>query len=261
MSLPSISVAPRTRPPHSEPFFARQFSHVATGEQRLFDVIFAIIAPILCVACDPVVFKGERFGRPIFQAWSAGAYCAIAIGLIALTIWLTTRRPAALLSGLLSAGALFAMGVGIVLLPVSVLGLYVLIGVLGFTPLLTAFSFWRNAVRAYRVACVDIDRGRMRRIQLQWAAGMIVGLALPVSSNIFVGERTAYAAELVLSDDPQLRAEGIWQLKSLRLVADLDPIVYAYGTTQDQDRRRQIAESYQEITGTDIERRWNILND
>ena len=261
MSLPSISVAPRARPPLREPFLARQFSRVVTGEQRLFDVLFAIIAPIVCVVCDPVVFKGGLFGRPLFVAWSVGAYCAIALGVIAMTTWLTVGRPAAFLSGLLTAGALFAMALGIVLLPISVLGLYVLIGVFGFTPLLTAFLFWRNAVRAYRTSRLGTGAARTKRAPWLWAAGLIFGLAFPIGSHIFVAKQTAHGTELVLSDVPQLRAEGVAQLKPLRMVADLDALVYAYGTTQDQDRRRQISESYWEITGTDIERRWLILND
>jgi hypothetical protein len=69
---------------------------------------------------------------------------------LALWLWRGTRLGAwcGVVSGVLSACALFAGGLGLVLLPFSVIGLFVLIGALGFAPFLTATTFARNAIRA-----------------------------------------------------------------------------------------------------------------
>ena len=46
----------------------------------------------------------------------------------------------------------YMLGIGILIFPISLLGLFILIGVLGFTPLFAAVVFLRNAVRAYGAA-------------------------------------------------------------------------------------------------------------
>ena len=63
----------------------------------------------------------------------------------------------AALAGLFVVGAAVSTLVGIVILPFSLLGLVVLIGFLGFTPLFAAFVYFRNAIRAIGYAELAVN--------------------------------------------------------------------------------------------------------
>src|SRR5688572_24998210 len=48
--------------PGKESFWRRQFSSTLTGPQLRYDVIFGIVAPILCFVFDPAIFTNDGFG-------------------------------------------------------------------------------------------------------------------------------------------------------------------------------------------------------
>src|SRR5262249_33418819 len=130
-----------------------------TAGRLAFDIAFGIALPLVCLYFDPVVFRPSILGKPLLAPYLVVGGVAIGLGLLSLSTWLLFRWPPAFLTGLLAGGTIFAGLLGLVLLPLSLIGLALGIGFLGFSPFVTAFVFWRNAVRAYRRACEARTRG------------------------------------------------------------------------------------------------------
>src|SRR5687768_16743997 len=132
-------------------FWSRQFASTPTTPQLIFDVTLGLLAPVLCFYFDPVVFQGNLIG-PLYSGYQLFAYSITAIAICMLMVWLAFGRRlrsfGALLSGFLYAGAVFSVVIGVAILPISVIGLMMIIGVFGFTPFFTAFAYWRNGRRA-----------------------------------------------------------------------------------------------------------------
>jgi hypothetical protein len=123
--------------------------------------VFGVILPVVCVLADPAVFAGSGVdGRPMLRNFRVFGYVQIAVGVIAMAFFLWRQRPSAILSGILLECALFSLAIGAVLLFPSFLGLFVLIGILGFTPLLSAWVFVDAARRA--IPSSDPAAGRTR---------------------------------------------------------------------------------------------------
>lgn len=122
-------------------------------DQLIFDVIFGVVAPILLLILDPAVFRSCS-GEPLYGQYAIFAYLAIPLGVIILLIWLmygkSLKAGSDVISGILLAGSVFAFGLGVLLVPYSILGLFFCIGILGFTPFITGFVYLRNAERAFR---------------------------------------------------------------------------------------------------------------
>jgi hypothetical protein len=146
-------------------FLRKQFTGAPTRYQIIFDIIFGIIAPILCLIADPIVFQDKltyctngptdnNLLSP--QRLAIFAYAMIGLGMLALLIWLIAWRylasVAAAFAGIFFVGSELAIILGAILLPLSVIGLFVLIGIAGFTPFLTSFVYLRNGFRAWQIA-------------------------------------------------------------------------------------------------------------
>lgn len=129
-------------------FYARQVDDKRTPWQVFFDVAFGIVLPMICLIFDPFVFR-----RTEYQVL---AHCFIGIQMALLAVWLFLGERAAPVAGLFGGAFLLgyavAAAVGLMLLPLSLIGLILIVGALGFTPFFTAFVFYRNARRAFRMA-------------------------------------------------------------------------------------------------------------
>jgi hypothetical protein len=79
---------------------------------------------------------------------------------------------AALLAGVLFCGMLVGGAIGVLLLPLSTIGLIVLIGMLGYTPLLTAWAFGRRAA----LLCQDAKPELSMPLQV---LGFVAAAAVP----------------------------------------------------------------------------------
>lgn len=251
-----LDIAPPVRKPLKPGFWTRQFARESTVEQSLFDVVFGVFAPLICLVCDPVVFRGGLFGTPLLGGWLTAGWCAIGLGFISLSVWLYVGRPAPLLAGMLLAGALFAMLLGIVMLPLTLIGLVMVIGIFGFTPFVTAFVFLRNFLRAVRS---DAMKSRGATPVVLFVVGLAISLLLPPAANGYVTSRVARGTELILSGDPAKITNGVALLRPVRFAADFDPLVRAYERISDEEARRRLAEAYHELTGEDIQHRLSIL--
>ncbi|MFT3744022.1 MAG: hypothetical protein QM785_06965 [Pyrinomonadaceae bacterium] len=139
-------------------FWRRQFDRTITGGQRKFDWLFGVIMPTICFLLDPVVFNNQWMilERPLLGGVKTAAFVLSFVATIAIMASLLFGEKlkgfSAVLAGLFAVAGGFSLFVGLYMAPLSLLGMVVLIGFLGFTPLFTSFVYFRNAVRTFRAA-------------------------------------------------------------------------------------------------------------
>ena len=251
-------------PEKRQGFLRRQGQSEATLRQLIFDVTVGMILTVLCLVFDPIVFRGDFLGRPVLGDYQFFAYGLIAIEVVALGVWLALGERAGewcgVLAGMMLGGVLFSVGIGILLLPLSVVGLAFIIGVLGFTPFVTAFIYWRNARRALRVAGARMARPAL---WLTLALGAIVPFGVPAFAHWRVERLIERALPEVLGGDERRAADAVRRLGYVSpfVTGDFDQLVSAYASETDPARKERLAHAYREITGGDIERRLYLLND
>src|SRR5439155_6466882 len=131
-----------------------QFAPQVTRPQISFDIVFGIVGPILCFAFDPIVFRGSFGDRPLFGDYKIYVYLFSGLQIMMLSFWLPTGAGFQFCNELVGSGlflgGVFCLAVGVVLLPFSLVGLTLGIGIFGFTPFLTGIVYLRNGVRALR---------------------------------------------------------------------------------------------------------------
>jgi hypothetical protein len=264
----SIRGARCVRPRGRQGFWRRQFDDAPTPAQRRFDVTFGVLMPVLCLVCDPVVFRGGLMGEGgLYSEYGLYAYTISALEIVALCAWLFAagragRRPAAL-AGMLLAGGLFSFLVGFAILPYSLFGLlFLLIGALGFVPFLTAFVYLRNGWRAAG-AVGRAGQGSPGLAAAALACGFFFALGAPAVAHVSVTSEVAAALEDV-REGRELSRE---RLRALRMAAAsgsgiYDELVWEYRREGDPVRRARLAKAYEQVTaGGDIKQRLAILSD
>src|SRR5215213_10980867 len=166
-------------------FWQRQFQKEATESQRKFDWIFGVVLPVICFVGDPIVFKNVFGGGAFLGVFKPFAYVLSYVSIMTMAAWLIWGAKLKFLNGFLA--GLFAVGgaislvVGIVLLPFSLFGLLVIVGLLGFTPLFTSIVFLRNAVRAFHTAKPFFER---RVLINSFLLSAVFSVCLPTVLNI-----------------------------------------------------------------------------
>lgn len=138
-----------------------QFHLEPTRTQQKFDWAFGVGLPLVCVAADPIVFSSwDEFGKPLLGEYKTFAYVLSIISIMSMSAWLLwgqrlgDLRP--YLGGLFLAGSVTSLIVGVILLPFSLIGLVMAIGLLGFTPLFSGFVYLRNGIRAIAGSKMDM---------------------------------------------------------------------------------------------------------
>lgn len=233
--------------PAESTFWSRQFAQQSTPRRLSFDIAFGIIVPMFCLVLDPIVFR-SGVDTPLLKGYEILGMTPILMGWLSLTAWLSMGRPAALLSGLMAGGALYALLLGIFLLPYSGIGMIFLIGFLGYTPFITAFAFWRNAAIAFQ-------RARQSGIAAILPAflGFVIACACPFAAQFYVNHETSRALVLIQADDPETVGRGIVVLRRIGIVAGYDRLVDVYAEEESESRRGKLVKAYRELTGSDIE--------
>jgi len=243
-------------------FWARQFADVSTERQDVFDVVFGIVLPVICLVVDPIVFQGGFFGeRPILGRFQLFAYlfCGLQIGIF--LCWRTLARhlaPAAgLIGGVLIAGALFSFIVGVLILPLTLLGLIILIGVVGFTPFLTSFVYLRTGIRAQRTQQRNVLLESRFLLALTAA---LLSVAMPALLSYHVSAIVSTSMSQIVTGNPREAELAVHRLRWLPVSStELGQLVDAYGNETSSEKKDALKRYYKEITGKDIE--VNVFND
>jgi hypothetical protein len=258
-------------------FWRRQFRPTTTRAQVVFDVVFGIVAPVLCFIFDPIVFKGE-FDEGLFPQFQSFAYMVSAIEILLLIVWLTCGRllhpRTRLVGGALAAGALFSGLIGIAILPFTLLGLFLGIGIFGFVPFLTGLVYLRNARSAFQTANDDVAKGPETFAAgpnwsggHRWIGSTVVGcalaLGLPTGLNFVAASFVTTAMNAVVNADAQRADLAMEEIRYLHFLAvpNFDELVSAYAAERDLSHKEELKRRYVKLTGRDIDERLRIMLD
>jgi hypothetical protein len=250
MSIPSDPLPSIAEPPES----------ICNSRGWLaFSIMFGTVLPVVCLAVDPFVFRSsdaliKPVGSPLLVSIRVVGYSAIALGIASLLIWLVLRRPAALMTGLLAGGAVFAYCLGVVLLPFSLVA-FLQVGPLGLVPFATVWVFARHALAARSAAACQ------RTAHVWMVVGFLIACGLPWTLQKLTWSAFKSAKGLAVSTDPGEVERGLDQLIRLSFVIHPDYLVFAYHKEEDAACRKALAEAYRRVTGDTIPKKLTILQD
>jgi hypothetical protein len=148
-----------------------------------FDWAFGVGLPLICVAADPIVFNGPRSLLADYQVF---AYVLSSVSIMSMAAWLLWGdrlgwlRP--FLGGFFITGSVISGLVGLAILPYSLLGMFLLIGFLGFTPLFSAFVYLRSGLHALQSAEVGMEKRYVYRAAI---IGALWGFTVPYVLNLY----------------------------------------------------------------------------
>jgi hypothetical protein len=225
-------------------FWKRQFQAEATPNQNVFDGIFGIVLPVICFFFDPIVFRGYGAYLGDIKPFAYLLSFVSIMALLAFLLWGGKLKWLnGFLSGLFAIGAIISTGIGLALLPISLIGLVVLIGALGLTPLFTGFVYGRNAVRAFKTAKSLLGTKLLINMTILSA---ILSFTIPEVLNVKVQK----GLKTIETGDVQTINRTAKKLKFFAPFVNLGSIEDAYRReNSDDERKAALASAYKEISG------------
>ena len=246
-------------------FWAGQFGPNRTKSQDFFDVMFGLVLPVACFVADPLVFTSTPvFGPPLLEDFQLIAYVVSAIEMGFFLVWRTFPKRVSTFSpafaGVFLAGAFFSTVVGLAILPFTLLGLFMVIGLLGLTPFFSAFVYLRNGIRAFKVQAND-STFLLRFVVA--GLGAMLFVAVPIRASIQIDRAMSMSVDTLVSGNAVEAEAAANQLKRFRFVStkNRNRLADAYGREADPVKRDIIKRVYQDMAGDDIEMRWHVLAD
>jgi hypothetical protein len=197
------------------------------------------------------VFRAWSITGGLLSAYKPFAYSASAIAIALMVTWLLFRDRLGWLNALF-AGAFFAastisLAIGAVLLPISLIGLVILVGALGLTPIFTGVIFLRNGVRALRAAKLDVTN-----VKLDYASivGTLWALAIPFTLQMEVNR----SIDLIAHGTPEtIRVQGL-KLRLLAPIVDASQIRrISRNESLGSEQRNETEALYRQLTGKEVD--------
>jgi len=141
--------------------------------QLALDLFAGALLPIGCLIHDPFVFHAP--GARVVGFASIGSQ------ILALAAWMVVAPAVGawafgFFAGFLMFGVILAGGIGILMLPVSAVGLVILVGSLGFIPFFTAATYLRHSRTAWSFAPAG------RRGRVIWWCGLAAAMAVAIAA-------------------------------------------------------------------------------
>jgi hypothetical protein len=243
-------------------FWARRFQSTPTASQKTFDWICGVFLPVICFVFDPIVFKGNAWGVAVLADYKPFAYLLCFVSVMAMAAWLLwgarLRWLNGFLAGLFFCGGLISLCVGVIMLPFSLAGLMILVGILGFTPFFTAFVFIRNAARAFEAAKPFLEKSVLIYAV---AFGVIFSFAVAWTINAEIKKSLRIMEN---GDAATVYAESR-KLKYVSPLVNFDNLALIYHRTprdnRETEKARAIADVYMDLTGERVEDKSRVLMD
>lgn len=218
-------------------------------------LVLGVIVPVACLLLDPVVFRSGRLGVAWLGEWWIEFYGLILLSTSAMLVWHLFRRFPSLFCGLLAAGSVVAVVLGIMMLPMTILGLFFAgVGILGLAPFFTAVAFCGCARRAHDQAGASFRPG----VAL---FGFVLLVLVPVAAQAGVTQVVDQSIAALETGSDAERAEAVQHLRTLGVMFDPDVLVWRFDETQQLERREHLAAAYRDLTGDEIEFRQAFLDD
>lgn len=217
---------------------------------------FGIALPLLCLVLDPLVFQvsGDWMlgPDPLLPRWQAAAYVFVVLqasGLVLLGVGRPhSPRGQAFLAGMFLVAWVVALLAGIALLPWSVIGLIVIIGVFGFVPFGTAWVYgmrWWSLTKSVRPSLGA-------RALLPAAGGFLLALALP--SATYQGGRALHDSIVqgLRAQDSAAHESAMTKVRWGAILLYPDDLLDAHDETADAPARRRIDDAHRTLTGQSV---------
>lgn len=121
-------------------------------KQKIFDWLMGVLLPMVCFYFDQGVFRSWPNDEGLLSNFQVPAYALAYSAIMAQAAWLLwgerLGKLKILVGFVLLAATVAALLIGLVLFPFSIIGMFFLIGFLGFTPFFSAAVYWRSARKA-----------------------------------------------------------------------------------------------------------------
>jgi len=242
----------------------KHFCYPRNTRQILVDLLFGVAAPILCLWFDPLVFRTSMMCGPYLNNMQIFAYVTIPVGVVFFLFNLfypLQRSPVyqAVLGCLMVFGSMFALAIGLILLPLSILAILAVRweGLLCLIPFLTAFVFFRAGLRALR-------SGWQKEKRFTIIASTLISICLVIGVPALLQYRandfiTSAVADITFGEEWEaaLATERLQQVFWCSDSLCYDHLVWAYHDwyLEHGTEALWIASAYQELTGKDIDDR------
>ena len=166
-----------------------------------------------------------------------------------------------MITGILYLGSILPLLLGIVLLPFSIFGVAMYgLGLLGFTPFITAYVYYRNSKRTLN----HIKRNENAKIiPVLMAIGIILVLVFPIGLQWGTTSLIEHSIEMIIQGDARSAEQGVANLQLAFWCNEhcYDQIVWAYNEEEDSTHKKYLESAYFKLTGEDIEDRLRWLLD
>jgi len=241
-------------------FWRRQMGATHTAGQVVFDVVFGILMPLVCFYFDPGIIRGTR-STPLGE-FSIFIYGFSGVAILTLSVWIflgdRLRSLTPIFGGVLLAGAMVSFAIGVMILPLTLIGIIFVIGLLGFVPFITGFVYLRNGLRAIaRLGQATSGSPRVATVVIS----AVIALALPGLAQWTAIRMVDQSIAKIIDQNSGSIDAPVARIKRLGVVADTDRLVREYEKEAAPARKERLGLAYQEITGEDIELRLRILKD
>jgi len=246
-------------------FWKRQFGTIETESQAIFDVVFGLIAPVVVLIVDPVVFQGGFMpGRPLMPNYQGFAYlfCGLEMGLF--LVWRSWHARITSISagvgGALLGGSIFSLVMGVVLLPFTLMGLLILIGAVGFIPFLTGFVYLRSGVRAIKAQEKILTSTALTIVIV---AALMSSVVSPYAASVVYSRLVSDAVtELIYSEDSEAQV-AVNCLRRFPLIpaSERERILQTYRMEKHAEKKEMLREYWKGLTGEELDDRLNRFGD
>lgn len=233
-------------------FWKRQFQTETTKKQKIFDWIFGVILPVICVVADPIVFKGYGAGKgALLAGFKPFGYLLSFASIMLMMAWLIWGTKLkwfnSFLSGFFAVGSFVSFVIGIIFFPLSVIGIFFVIGIFGFTPLFASFVYLRNSVRAFHLA---------NQFLRKWAliGAFVLSGVLSFTIPMLVNLRIQNILNEMINGNTTTIKLNAEKLKYVYPLVNFDVLGGHYCDTPQSEEHKALADVYQHFTGESIER-------
>ena len=241
-------------------FWSRQVTLAKTPRKPIIEILFGILLPLLCFYFDPGIIRGA-ISDPLAHK-EVLVYSLSALSMASLLLWLTlgdrNNKGTAVLGGIMLAGAICSFSIGVLILPITIIGLFLIIGVLGFIPFFTGWVYLRNALDAIRAG--KTSRTTVSRVGIALLASLLA-IGVPAAAQWKINSITDQSIVEIVSGTDQDLETAIRRIKRFHLAIDTDKLVREYENEVAPERKERLSKAYKEITGEEIDYRLRILKD
>lgn len=215
-----------------------------SDRRRWVPAIVGAVIPLAFLFADPIVFRSrDEFlsEGTIFGDLRAFGYTAALLAATLLIRVLVSSRARTYEAGMLYAAAVVAAALGVVILPLSVIGMFLFgIGLLGLSPFFASWVYFRNAARVHAAAT-----------SRPWSRGAALGAVAFVSIAVAAQMGTNAAVSWAIRQGDSRIAAQV--LSIAPVIYDPETLVRQYESATLQEKQ-QLALAYRRMTGELIEK-------